>query len=677
MNSFFKEPFFIGIFRIYSAIFLLVLNFTVFSQACYDPVVESKISLVSLQSITLFNRQLTGDTSTVIAGEPYTIISRYWESPSNSKAASYIFEKFVLYGLSPHYMSYSATGTNVIAVKTGVKYPNQKVIICAHYDNIVQGTVPDTTHGADDNASGTSAVLEAARILNGINFDYTIIFAAWDEEEPGLWGSAAYADSCRNINDSIVAVINLDMIAYDGNNDGKFNIASDTNSMYYSRIMKASSNIYVPVLRPEIIFGGGSDHLSFISEGYKAFEVIESYQDFNIYYHTVQDNYQHLNNNFFLNMTKAALACLFTVANDNIIDIRHEPLASTYETSSRVAQVILNSRHPVVKSPATDPLRAARLYYKTGEGFFSYIYAYQIQGDTLKFLLPAQPRGTKVSYYIAAQDSIGTIVGSLPAGARGVNPPGTIQPQELYTYHVLSNDYQCSGGTPKPLLPRIMLIDSIYIQQSGVVSDLNINLTVNHQNDSDLYIQLWRPGYTLVQLSTQNGGSGDNYINTTLDDEAEIPITQASAPFTGSFKPEGQLSFFDNTELKGIWTLRVLNNSAALNGELVSWCINFTYINPIAVGVNTIPVKMSLEQNYPNPFNSSTSISYSLKNRGRVKIILFDIIGREVKTLVNEMMEQGTHSSAFSANDLSSGIYFYSMYVDGDLFATKKMILVK
>jgi hypothetical protein len=86
---------------------------------------------------------------------------------------------------------------------------------------------------------------------------------------------------------------------------------------------------------------------------------------------------------------------------------------------------------------------------------------------------------------------------------------------------------------------------------------------------------------------------------------------------------------------------------------------------------------MSLEQNYPNPFNSSTSISYSLKNRGRVKIILFVIIGREVKTLVNEMMEQGTHSSAFSANDLSSGIYFYSMYVDGDLFATKKMILVK
>jgi subtilisin-like proprotein convertase family protein len=678
MNSFFKEPFFRGIFRKSAVILLLLLNSFVFSQTCYNPFVDSVISKVSLESICMLNRVLTGDTSAIIGGQPYTIISRYWESPSNHKAAQYIHEKFISYGLNSHYMNYSPTGTNVIAVKPGTKYPNQKIIICAHYDNITYSAVPDTTHGADDNASGTCAVLEAARILSGYSFDFTIVFAAWDEEERGFFGSEAYADSCYRISDSIITVINLDMIGFDRNNDGMFNIASDTNSLFYANMMKTAANVFTPFLKPVHTFSyGGSDQVPFIRKGFKAFETIESYQDFNIYYHTVEDNYQHLNTGFFLNMTKAAIACLVTILKDYVIEIKHDPLPSTFEISSRVAKVVLKSRHQIVKSPSSNPLRAARLYYKTGEGTFSYLYAYEVRGDTLNFLLPAQPRGTKVSYYIAVQDSLGEIIGSLPAGARGVNPPGLTPPLELYTYYILSNDYQCSQGLPKPLPPKVIINDSIYLQQAGIITDININLSINHQNDSDLYIQLRRPGVSLIQLSTQNGGTGDNYINTTFDDEAEISITNANAPFTGSFRPENQLSFYDNTELKGTWNLRILNNSFTLSGELVSWCISFSFINPISTGTNNLPVKMSLEQNYPNPFNSSTSITFFLKNKARIKIVLYDVTGREVQTLVNETFEQGNYTTAFNANNLASGLYFYSMYIDGSLFDTKKMVLLK
>lgn len=678
MNSFFKEPFFRGICRKLSIVLFYLLSSSIFSQTCYHPFVDAVLSNVSLQSISVFNRELTGDTSTIIGGQPYTIISRYWESPSNQKAAQYIYEKFLSYGLNTYYMNYSITGTNVIAVKPGVKYPNQKVIICAHYDDIVLSPVPDTIHGADDNASGTCAVIEAARILNGYSFDYTIVFAAWDEEESGLFGSIAYADSCYKVSDSIIAVLNLDMIAFDRNNDGMFNISTDTNSLLYAKMMKTAANVYTPFLKADISYNyQNSDQHSFIRKGFKAIETIESYHDFNIYYHTVEDNFQHLNTGFFHNMTRTAIACLVTILKDYIIEIQHDPLPSTYEISSRVAKVVLKSKHPIVKSPSLNPLRAARLYYKTGDGLFSYIYAYEVRGDTIKFLLPAQPRGTKVSYYIAAQDSLGEMIGSLPGGARGINPPGLIPPSELYSYYILNNDYQCSPGLPKPLPVRVIVTDSIYLQQSGVITDININLSINHQNDSDLYIQLRRPGVNLIQLSTQNGGTGDNYINTTFDDEAEISITEANAPFTGSFKPENPLSYFDNTELKGTWSLRILNNSLNFSGELVSWCINFTYVNPISAGNNNLPVKMSLEQNYPNPFNASTSINYSLVKKANIRIVLYDLLGREVKTLVNETLGEGNYVSSFNANDMSSGLYFYAMYVNGSLFDTKKMILVK
>jgi Zn-dependent M28 family amino/carboxypeptidase len=115
-------------------------------------------------------------------------------------------------------MTFNATGKNAYAIKIGTKYPNQKFIICGHFDDMPSGALAP---GADDNASGTSAVLEAARILAPLQLEYTVIFIAFDEEERGLIGSHAYADSSFNRGDSILFVFNYDMIAWDGNNDYK------------------------------------------------------------------------------------------------------------------------------------------------------------------------------------------------------------------------------------------------------------------------------------------------------------------------------------------------------------------------------------------------------------------------------------------------------------------------
>jgi len=86
--------------------------------------------------------------------------------------------------------------------------------------------------------------------------------------------------------------------------------------------------------------------------------------------------------------------------------------------------------------------------------------------------------------------------------------------------------------------------------------------------------------------------------------------------------------------------------------------------------------KYSLSQNYPNPFNPETKIQFSIPKNGLVKIVVYDMLGREVKELVNEFKQQGSYNVSFNGANISSGIYFYKLITD-DFVETKKMILVK
>jgi len=88
------------------------------------------------------------------------------------------------------------------------------------------------------------------------------------------------------------------------------------------------------------------------------------------------------------------------------------------------------------------------------------------------------------------------------------------------------------------------------------------------------------------------------------------------------------------------------------------------------------PAVFSLAQNYPNPFNPSTNISYVLKNTGKVRLSVYDILGREVAVLANEIQTAGAHEVTFLANGLSSGIYFYKLQAANGVI-TKKMMLLK
>jgi hypothetical protein len=91
---------------------------------------------------------------------------------------------------------------------------------------------------------------------------------------------------------------------------------------------------------------------------------------------------------------------------------------------------------------------------------------------------------------------------------------------------------------------------------------------------------------------------------------------------------------------------------------------------------NQTPLVYELKQNYPNPFNPATKIAYALPKSGSVKLVVFDVLGREVAVLVNEYKKSGTYEVDFDASRLSSGVYFYRINA-GDFTDTKKMLLIK
>lgn len=96
------------------------------------------------------------------------------------------------------------------------------------------------------------------------------------------------------------------------------------------------------------------------------------------------------------------------------------------------------------------------------------------------------------------------------------------------------------------------------------------------------------------------------------------------------------------------------------------------------MGNNTslIPNKYELGQNYPNPFNPTTKINFAIPKQGLVTMKIYDVLGREVRTLVNEVKQAGNYTVDFNASEFASGVYFYKIQA-GEFMDIKRMILVK
>ncbi|MBX7041313.1 MAG: T9SS type A sorting domain-containing protein [Ignavibacteria bacterium] len=117
----------------------------------------------------------------------------------------------------------------------------------------------------------------------------------------------------------------------------------------------------------------------------------------------------------------------------------------------------------------------------------------------------------------------------------------------------------------------------------------------------------------------------------------------------------------------------------AVTEEAVYKCW-FSFLVNTNENSEALPLSFKLHQNYPNPFNPVTTITYDLPNSGFVTLKVYDMLGRQVKTLVNEMKTAGFHEAQFSAEKLPSGAYFYRLSVSsnaGEFVAVRKCIILK
>ncbi len=133
-----------------------------------------------------------------------------------------------------------------------------------------------------------------------------------------------------------------------------------------------------------------------------------------------------------------------------------------------------------------------------------------------------------------------------------------------------------STDVPKDIPDLHTIVSTLAVPVAFTVTDLNVRLNITHPWDEDLDVFLIGPDGTRVELFTDDGSDGENFTNTVLDDQAGKSITLGTAPFNGSFKPEGLLSAFNGKNPKGTWQLEVTDDEELLDGTLNSWSLTFT-----------------------------------------------------------------------------------------------------
>ncbi|ASK29124.1 leucyl aminopeptidase [Chryseobacterium sp. T16E-39] len=246
-------------------------------------------------------------------------------SVNNTTALNWLKDQYTSYGYTASQMvedpfTFGNTSSkNLIVTKTGTVYPDTYVIICGHYDTI-------TGPGVSDNGSGTSILLEAARILKDIPTEYSIKFIHFSGEEQGLYGSYHYADNVVFQNDirkmNVRLVFNIDQVGGKlGNNNNTIkcekgvngSFANNAASSAFTQQLATCTGLYSP-LQTATTTAYSSDYIPFEENGdiiTGFYEYIKSNNE-----HTVNDTFANIDPTYVYNVCKAAVGALqhFAVA---------------------------------------------------------------------------------------------------------------------------------------------------------------------------------------------------------------------------------------------------------------------------------------------------------------------------------------------------------------------------
>ncbi len=296
----------------------------------YNPAVAQMIAEVQQSTLYTYTASLTGQTPVTVGGKSVTLRTRNMYYPGDVlNVTQYVYEFMKAQGLSVSYQTWydayeDMEGRNVIGVITGTVRPDEIVLVTAHLDDMPEKAIAP---GADDNASGAVGVMMTAARLAGHTFERTVRFVFFTGEEYGLLGSYAYAKASADMDDNLVAVYNMDMIAWDGNDDGAVYLETRrTNNAGYA------SDLAIATIFTQVVAAYGLDstleaHVdpcgdpyvdswSFWEFDYPSITVIEDfdYEEMNPYYHTANDTIGTLNFPFFTANVKATVGAIAHLA---------------------------------------------------------------------------------------------------------------------------------------------------------------------------------------------------------------------------------------------------------------------------------------------------------------------------------------------------------------------------
>jgi hypothetical protein len=250
--------------------------------------------------------------------------TRYVSSPQIKEAEHWLGDKLRAFGYSDVGLTSIApdgkvqlASANVVATKTGLTVPEYRVVVCGHYDSIVssdQGSPLDSAPGADDNASGSAATLEIARLLSDYELDATVQFVLFTAEETGLYGSRQMA--AEFVSDGVrpedVFVLNMDMIANMDITPWEMIIYDDPLSRPLALLAARITQAYTSLLPVMAGTSSRSDHYPFQQAGYPAIFFHEA--GGHPYYHTVNDRLIYLEMDYAAEVVKTVLATTLHMA---------------------------------------------------------------------------------------------------------------------------------------------------------------------------------------------------------------------------------------------------------------------------------------------------------------------------------------------------------------------------
>ncbi len=301
-------------------------------DAAVDPVVEALVRQISGDSLDATVRRMVA-FETRFMGSDSNAAATHWMA-GRLKSAGYRQVRFDTFAvnvnrqvLTRRFVIQGLEQWNVVATKPGVLFPDRQVVLGAHYDSISIDRDPDAQDvapGADDNGSGVAALLEIARVLQGIELDVTVVFALFGAEELGLIGSRAYVRQARARGDEIALMLQLDAI---GSRSTLFPEAFtiDTIGPYLSQgeaVAQAAADYTEMRARTS---GGGrvlitsrgcrcSDHQSFIDGGYPGIGVFQYIQNPEDHLNRSIDTLDRVDLSMVEEVTKAALAAVAQAA---------------------------------------------------------------------------------------------------------------------------------------------------------------------------------------------------------------------------------------------------------------------------------------------------------------------------------------------------------------------------